>query len=513
MDTLVNSSRRSPQWCYSYGSALGEQRRYAEVASDLARSPVFTSVLLESGRLATFLRQAVVVLTRAGTERVSRNAEILFQQNCAATGGRRTLAGDRDGMTSNSRRGLCLPPPPEPLLLALSSFCLEHSPARSAFVQALLDTPLGEQQQPTSSANHVLGADDRDATCSVDPISAMFALCLDAHSSTAMASSALLQCLLVGGGALGAVSGPSPGAAGGVGVIPATYPTVGARDAGVAVGGGIGREDPLQAKLLERIASIALVGRRKGYSSALGSGTGKRGDASSKERAVVKEGSGATSAASRRHPRGDEKENGPGSCSSTSGSENELGDDKSDDAEDWACGGLVARIEGLTIGDGLPSSSLKDPLLTGSQRSFFPPGAALAFIFHRLQQLGAHLAYALAKEQVGFGAVSCGGGVGMAAATAATEMRKRVTFAGAGGGGGKNCGTSLRERSVEAEQEVTSLLCLLSSLVSFSGDQLSVFVFFLLFYVHAWSFLLDVDTDRNMDGETKPGITTVTVLY
>ncbi|CAN0269693.1 unnamed protein product, partial [Scytosiphon promiscuus] len=50
------------------GSSLEEQRRYADVASDLARSRVFTSVLLDTGRLATFLREAVAVLVKAAED-------------------------------------------------------------------------------------------------------------------------------------------------------------------------------------------------------------------------------------------------------------------------------------------------------------------------------------------------------------------------------------------------------------------------------------------------------------
>lgn len=482
MDSLLDTSSGSAEGCYSHGSALEEQRRYAEVASDLARSPAFMAVLLESGRLGTFLRKAVGVLTRAAIKRIFRNPNVVLPQNYMGGGARRTRAGgDREGTRNAAARSVCDPSPPEPLLRALSSFCLEHSPARSTFIEALLAKALTERQpQAFRSKNERKMADDVDGALNkdVDPLTALFALCLDPHPPTAVASSALLQCLLVGGGALGAVSGPSPGAAAGVGIIPAAYPMASARGAGVAVGGGVGREDPLQAKLLERIAKISLYGaqpanEKDGRGSSSRHGSRRRRAAGVERESDSTDGGGgyaptASPYRDNRKEREGENDDYPGGGSSGSGSEDEAGANRRyGETEDSICGDLTAEFAGLDLDSGRRSSSSSKGSITGTLQSPFLPGAALALVVCRLQHLGVDLASALANERGESGPVSLRGAMG----PAVDDVQRRVKFAGEGGGegrrgGGANSGKSLlRSSVVEAEQEATSLLCLLSSLV------------------------------------------------
>ncbi|CAM9723958.1 unnamed protein product [Ectocarpus sp. 12 AP-2014] len=231
---------------------LGEQRRFADVASDLARSQVFTSVLVDTGRLASFLGEAVAVLARAAADVFGR-----LSTDIAAAGTTAAAAVATERRASRRQEETSRP---EPLLRALCSFCLEHSPARSTFIQALLDS------SSSSSSKQATAATARtSSTLAADPCAALFVLCLHPHPPSAAAASTLLQCLLVGGGALGAVSGPSTGAAAGVGVIPAGFllgPTGGGVSWTAAAAAGIGREDPLQAALLERIGAVALGGGR-----------------------------------------------------------------------------------------------------------------------------------------------------------------------------------------------------------------------------------------------------------
>ncbi|CAN0198632.1 unnamed protein product, partial [Hapterophycus canaliculatus] len=197
------------------GGALGEQRRYADVASDLARSRVFTSVLLDTGRLASFLREAVAVLEAAA-------ADVSGRLSIDAVGGPVGRGADGEGgeahlsplfagrgksqqQQQRARRATR----PEPLLRSLCSFCLEHSPARSTFIRALLDGGNGGRSKggddkgtlPARAAARHGGGNGAGAA---DPCAALFALCLHPHPPSAAAASTLLQCLLVGGGALGA---------------------------------------------------------------------------------------------------------------------------------------------------------------------------------------------------------------------------------------------------------------------------------------------------------------------
>lgn len=185
---------------------LGEQRRYADVASDLARSRVFTAVLLDTGRLASFLREAVTVLIVAAEDVSGRlSTETTAAAAAAATGGG-GAGGDGSSLlfverrTSQQRRNGRVTRP-EPLLRALCSFCLDHSPARSTFIQALLDggsgsggdakgTLPGRAAAVGTAANH---DGDSEGAGSDDPCAALFALCLHPHPPSAAAASTLLQ--------------------------------------------------------------------------------------------------------------------------------------------------------------------------------------------------------------------------------------------------------------------------------------------------------------------------------
>lgn len=392
---------------YRTGSAvgnLGEQRRFADVASDIARSRIFTSVLLETGQLASFLRDAVAAIARVAAE-MSGDGD-----------GRRCITGlgssrPVGGASSLDWRGGSADTPrpwrgsrPEPLLRALCSFCLEHSPARSTFIQALLS--LGrESATPIQSSGAQLGT-LRDEVSTLpeattlptvmDPCTALFVLCRHPHQPTASAASALVQCLLVGGGALGAVSGPSPGAASGVGVIPAGHHRVGWGRTESA--GGIGRQDPMQSALLNKMSAVAL-GRQDRRetdrnNSAKGVGRGEK-DLATDSASVA-------------------------DFSDSSDSEQEV------DGEWYANLGLDGPI-GLAEVDSFSKES------SGADR----PPAALFSILQRLGRISATLASAQEKQNL----ASC------------DESR---------------CPTSraLRSQAIEAEEELTSILCLLSSSVS-----------------------------------------------
>ncbi|CAN0265295.1 unnamed protein product, partial [Ectocarpus fasciculatus] len=236
------------------------------------------------------------------------------------------------------------------------------------------------------------------STLTADPCAALFALCLHPHPPSAAAASTLLQCLLVGGGALGAVSGPSTGAAAGVGVIPAGFllgPTGGGVSWAAAAAAGIGREDPLQAALLERMGAVALgVGRH------------------SKRTHAVARGRGGGS--------GDESDGSEGA-----------GIDDGDGAE-------------RSFGSG---SGLEHPAgLTDAASLVEEPGRGLSLLVLRLRQIGGDLASAQAKQQLGLSSPS------PVAARSAWAV-SAVTGVG-----------TLKARAVEMELELTSVLCLLSSL-------------------------------------------------
>ena len=407
----------------SVEGALGEQRRFADVASDIARSRVFTSVLVETGRLAYFLRDAVAVFTRAAAE-ISANVD---------NGGSSPLTGREFSDASARWRLKRL----EPLLRALCSFCLEHSPARSTFMQALLG-PGRESATPRTTAK--AGHSDRGThgeACAAaagvippatDPCKALFVLCLHPHPPTASAASALVQCLLVGGGALGAVSGPSPGAAAGVGVIPAAFHRFGC--GGAWAGGGIGREDPIQAALLKKISDVALGGRKRQSREK----TGLSGDLGGRK--VEEQGEDlATDATS------------VADSSDCSGSEREV--------DDGWCGNR-GLDEPIGLGDAcLPSEESSSPA---------PPPGALFPVLRRLGRIGAGLASAQAKHMLG----SARG------ETSVDRKRSAIVIGYGGWASTPSCDTGfgaagggLKARAVEAEQELTSILCLLSSLVSF----------------------------------------------
>lgn len=436
---------------------LGEQRRYADVASDLARSRVFTSVLLDTGRLAAFLQGAVAVLSRAAADVSGR-----LLPNRAVTG--------RSPQQQQQRQQQWVTYP-EPLLRALCSFCLEHSPARSIFIKALLEIT-AEGATAAAAAPSLLynvnGSDDAglggdasenrssSATPSppagtTEPCAALFLLCLHPHPPSAAAASTLLQCLLVGGGALGAVSGPSPGAAAGVGVIPAGFtltPVAGGGGGGDTWGrgGGIGREDPLQAALLERIGAVALGGGRCGGDAEDSRSYGGGGPFPQIEQqsaaAVGADGEGTSFFGE--EPRGIRDRGGRSSGS-------DIDDDDGDD--DWEAWIRCGFDDG-----GLASPPAAAGVTPGESHSHSPPPmwpGALKFLLARLGQIGGGLAAASANQQLGLaepgGSSSPGGVRGGAPPYAAQEE--------AGGG-------RLKARAVELEQELTSVLCLLSSLVS-----------------------------------------------
>lgn len=485
MDSLLKLTRQSDNGRNSVLS-LGEQRRFAEVASDLARSPAFTSVLLQTGRLESFLHAAVIAITRAAEEIDILEAGML-ERNGAMGAAQRRLGGSDGVMT-----------PPEALLRALTSFCLEHSPARSAFVGAFFSSNSVERRNANTQAsapghpegaadfirrrgsNPDSGGDGDHSEIGFEPLTAIFVLCLHPHLPTATAASALLQCLLVGGGALGAVSGPSPGAVAGVGVIPAAYFTVGAIVGGVGTGRDIGREDPLQGKLLERLNVVAIGGRRAGACVNRGLRYGNRkprsfsGQESFPTTGSISEHQGSSDRnANNVSPHGRKAEREQSRCAS-SGSESDFGEDESSAGDELVCSGLAAGVACLTLNNNPHSSSgvsgLSAATVTtgggGDPRmspSLSSPGAAVELILRRLAKIGSELAAAWAKEQLASGAV---GDAGIGAA----EGQKRVTFAGRGGGerlgdGGREPAL-FRGCSVEVEQNVTSLLCLLSSLVS-----------------------------------------------
>ncbi|CAM9277384.1 unnamed protein product, partial [Ectocarpus sp. 13 AM-2016] len=372
---------------------LGEQRRFADVASDLARSQVFTSVLADTGRLASFLGEAVAVLVRAAADVFGRlSTDIAAAGTTAATVATERRASRRQEETTR----------PEPLLGALCSFCLEHSPARSTFIQALLDG-----SSSNSSSKQATAASARtSSTLPADPCAALFVLCLHPHLPSAAAASTLLQCLLVGGGALGAVSGPSTGAAAGVGVIPAGFllgPTGGGVSWTAAAAAGIGREDPLQAALLERIGAVALGGGRQ---------------------------SKRTPAAGRGGGGGVRRADGSPSSDESDGSDDAGIDDGDGNERSFGCGSGLEHPAGLA----------------DAASNFEGPGGGLSLLVLRLRQIGGDLASAQAKQQLGLSSPS------LVAARPAWPV-SAATGAEA-----------LKARAVEMELELTSVLCLLSSL-------------------------------------------------
>ncbi|CAN0414999.1 unnamed protein product, partial [Discosporangium mesarthrocarpum] len=231
------------------------QRRCAEVASDLSRSTTFLPVLQGTGQIDDFLRDSVGVLARSAVG-LDRDVREVRTQGAAA-------------VTVEAVGAACSlgPAPPEPLLRALGALCTHHAPARSTFLRLLAAHRLKRREEE----EHRLRRRRReDALGPPDPLEAIFLLCLvHPHQATASAASALLQCLLVGGGALGAVSGPSQGASPGVGVIPAAYlteegPGGGGWSSGASSSGcsGLGREDPLQAELLDMLEGMVVTGAR-----------------------------------------------------------------------------------------------------------------------------------------------------------------------------------------------------------------------------------------------------------
>lgn len=373
---------------------LGEQRRFADVASDLTRSQVFTSVLVDTGRLASFLVEAVAMLARAAADVFGR-----LSTDIAAAGTTAAAAVATERRASRRQEETTRP---EPLLRALCSFCLEHSPARSTFIQALLDSSSSSSKQATAATART------SSTLAADPCAALFVLCLHPHPPSAAAASTLLQCLLVGGGALGAVSGPSTGAAAGVGVIPAGFllgPTGVGLSWTAAAAAGIGREDPLQAALLERIGAVALEGGRH---------------------------SKRTPAAGRGGGGGVRRADGSRSSDESDGSDDAGIDDGDGDERSFGCGSGLEHPAGLA----------------DAASTFEGPGGGLSLLVLRLRQIGGDLASAQAKQQLGLSSPS------LVAARPAWPV-SAATGAGA-----------LKARAVEMELELTSVLCLLSSLVS-----------------------------------------------
>eukprot|EP00752_Nemacystus_decipiens_P009229 g8244.t1 len=419
--------------------ALGERRRYADVASDLARSHVFMSVLLDTGRLATFLQQAVAALCQAAAE-----VPVHLYADGAATAWHSPQQQKQQQQQWITR--------PEPLLRALCSFCLEHSPARSTFIKALLGktaasasgpavamrTQAGDENSEAgldggASGNCSFGTASPSAPTTKRRVGALFLLCLHPHPPSAAAASTLLQCLLVGGGALGAVSGASPGAVAGVGVIPAGFMTAPIPGGGVwGPGAGIGREDPLQAALLERIGAVALGGGGRGGDGAAAAAAGSRVLLPRREQQPHTTAGGGTIDAdgkgtsfSGEEPRGIRDSGAP-----SSDSESDVDDD---DGE--MC--LAYGLGGAATGGGVSSGDL-------ASRSMWT-GALKLLVLH-LGEIGRDLASASAKLQLGLAEP---GGVGPASPCAAR-----------GPGVGR-----LKARAVELEEELTSVLCLLSSLI------------------------------------------------
>lgn len=478
------------------------------MASDLARSRVFTTVLIETGRLSSFLREALVVLAQAAADisgRVSVKAGVGGgggegsspwpsggrDDRGLGTGGVSSGGGtcrDRLGVAQSSERMMR----PEPLLRALCSFCLEHSPARSAFLQALLEssgrgggasaeppaaatarTVRGEstggrctaaQEGPCCSSSCSYSSSfvsSSSSSCGTDPFAALFVLCLHPHLPSATAASMLLQCLLVGGGALGAVSGPSQGAVAGVGVIPSAYHPVGAGVASAWAAGGIGREDPLQAALLERIGSVALRGEVTGK----GGKSGGNGNSD-----CVREKQRSTSTSDGRAV-GVERAGGKGGVlfSGAGGSGGGGGDGPAGSGDEYS-----GESDSDSEGEGGAWSaefSNVNPVSGGASTTTAPFAGALRHFVRRLQEIGADLAAAQAKQQLRLGSVGDRGGVGLGADVESRKRSMSKEGAGATAGvtlcarGGRD-GGGLKARSVEMEQELTSLLCLMSSLVS-----------------------------------------------
>ncbi|CAM9935319.1 unnamed protein product [Pylaiella littoralis] len=414
------------------GGTLGEQRRYADVASDLARSRVFTSVLLDTGRLASFLREAVLVLARAAADiRGHLPTDGAAATATAAEGGGRSPPRSAGRRVSKHQQRVTRP---EPLLRALCSFCLEHSPARSTFIRTLLDSSSSSSSNSSDGSGTGAAATNKSlsssssstAVAAEDPCAALFTLCLHPHQPSAAAASTLLQCLLVGGGALGAVSGPSPGAAAGVGVIPAGYifTSIGGGGSGWVGAAGIGREDPQQAALLERVGAVAL------------------GTADGRQQRQP------PTPAGRSRGVGGGRESG---CAESSGSEGDESEGKDSNSEAW-------------LGCGLAGGSLKRraELTTGSAADACAGGAVRHLIL-RLGQIGEDLASARAQQQLGLvdpGVVSgrlAPGSAGLAGPASPRDTTAPCAAHEEGGG-------DLKARGVEMEQELTSLLCLLSSL-------------------------------------------------
>ncbi|CAM9581169.1 unnamed protein product [Choristocarpus tenellus] len=256
-------------------SDSGMQRRCAEVASDFSRSAIFMPILCETGQVHQFLKGAVTTL-------IAVAGNLLPPSPVLAEVG--SMAPRVDPRTNKASYCSLVTAPPEPLLISLGSLCIHHSPARSDFIQEVLGRHEGSytSSERGKVGSGVLGEDTgRDTHC----LDAIFLLSLvHPHRPTVAAASALLQCLLVGGGALGAMSGPSPSmtAASGVGVIPTTYLVSahfcrragGRRDengecvgeVGQSDGGGsvffegLGRENPIQEELLDTL-EVMVAGR------------------------------------------------------------------------------------------------------------------------------------------------------------------------------------------------------------------------------------------------------------
>lgn len=470
---------------------LGEQRRYADVASDLARSRVFTPVLIESGGLSSFLREAVTVLCKAAADvpgHLPANAggSLESVESSGASpwrsGGKSSdVLNGPGGGSGEKRRGFMANPPsqeltrPEPLLRALCSFCLEHSPARSIFVQALL----GGTDTRVSTKNPTgIAAIAAYPTAATDPCAALFVLCLHPHQATAAAASTLLQCLLVGGGALGAVSGPSLGAAAGVGVIPAGYYYPAGGSVGAA---GSGHEEPLQAALLEKIGVVVIGDRRSTRQKRGGGKTGvgkhrnrSSGSTGGKERkrggrngktgrsnatvsaAVVdmfgETGGGGDNGSLLREGNnvieGGGQEGSSVEAESSSGlSNSEESDDEDGSGPPWF---VYAGPKSPTT-TGRPTAT--NGLSSSGPQSLPATAPALSLLIGRLQHIGADLASAQEKDRLG---------ISTAVSSAMPSCARGGSRSGGEGGGGG----ILTARSVETEQEATSLLCLLSALAS-----------------------------------------------
>ncbi|CAM9199330.1 unnamed protein product, partial [Scytosiphon promiscuus] len=201
---------------------------------------------------------------------------------------------------------------------------------------------------------------------------------------------------------------------------------------------GIGREDPPQAALLERIGAAALGGtvagghrrqRRQPRSPGRSGDDLHRGGLRWESRAA---GGGG-------HARGDAD-----SSSSDDGNDDDAYDDSAAD-DDWVGLEAPGGVAGAAAPPGA-SSALASPAT--------PPGA-LTHLILRLRQVGADLASAHAKQQLG-SAGGAGSGRGSLGA-AGSPLRAPCAARGEGGGG-------LKALAVERELELTSILCLLSSL-------------------------------------------------